>query len=113
MAHRLAKTLGLPALIIALAALASPSQAHDNSLDAQTIYRLSLAATCANCHGTNGVSVAGDSIPAINGLTTAQIQEKLLGYKEGDLPGTIMPQLAKGYTTEQIKIVAEVLGTKN
>lgn len=113
MTHRLARTLGLPALTIALAALASPSQAHNSTPDAQTIYRLSLAATCANCHGTNGISVAGDSIPAINGLTSAQIQEKLTGYKEGDLPGTIMPQLAKGYTAEQIKVVAEVLGTQN
>lgn len=113
MTNRLARRSSLPALTIALAALALPAHAHDHSLDAQKIYRQSLAATCANCHGTNGVSVAGDSIPAINGLTSAQIQERMLGYKDGSLPGTIMPQLAKGYTEEQIKIVADVLGKKN
>lgn len=113
MTFKLSGALGIPALAIAISTFSLPLQAHENPLKSEQIYRISLAATCANCHGTNGVSVAGDSIPHINGLTSAQIQEKLLGYKNGSLPGTIMPQLAKGYTEEQIRIVADVLGKKN
>ena len=110
---RLLRPGTLAAMALPLAILSAPAQAQDKKLDAQRIYNISLAATCANCHGTNGVSVAADSIPHINNLTQSQIEEKLRAYKDGSAPGTIMPQLAKGYTDEQIKIVAEVLGKKN
>jgi len=83
------------------------------TIDATRLNNLSLAATCANCHGTNGVSVAGDLMPAINNLSASEIEARLKEYKAGTRNGTIMPQLAKGYTEEQIKIIAEVLGKKN
>jgi cytochrome c553 len=81
-----------------------------NDLSAERVYHLSLAATCANCHGTNGVSVAGNRMPKINELTHDQIAQMLRQYKSGEKTGTIMPQLAKGYTEEQIDIIAKVLG---
>jgi cytochrome subunit of sulfide dehydrogenase len=84
-------------------ALAQDSQA-------QRVYNMSLAATCANCHGTNGVSVAGNRIPKIDELTHAQIAEALRQYKSGIKSGTIMPQISRGYTEDQIDIIASVLG---
>lgn len=81
-----------------------------SDLTAERIYHLSLAATCANCHGTGGVSVAGNDMPKINELTHTQIAEILRQYKSGEKTGTIMPQIAKGYTEEQIDIIAKVLG---
>jgi len=63
-----------------------------------------LAATCANCHGTGGA--AQGSVPSLAGVPRDEIAGKLKGYKAGALPGTIMPQLAKGYTDEQIELVA-------
>lgn len=96
-------------LSVTLALLSSgPSMAQN--LTAEQLYNRSLAATCANCHGTNGVSVAGNRIPKINELSHQQIAEMLRQYKSGMKSGTIMPQLAKGYTEEQIDIVAKVLG---
>ncbi|MCD8504438.1 MAG: c-type cytochrome [Burkholderiaceae bacterium] len=84
--------------------------AKANDLSAERIYHLSLAATCASCHGTGGVSVAGNDMPKINELTHTQIAEILRQYKSGEKTGTIMPQIAKGYTEEQIDIIAKVLG---
>ena len=81
-----------------------------SDLSAERVYHLSLAATCANCHGTGGVSVAGNDMPKINELTHSQIAEMLRQYKSGEKTGTIMPQIAKGYTEEQIDIIAKVLG---
>lgn len=78
--------------------------------DAEKIYHLSLAATCANCHGTMGISVPRVDIPKIHSLTAEMIYDQMMGFKSGKRSGTIMPQLAKGYTDEQIKIIAEVLG---
>ena len=63
-----------------------------------------LAATCANCHGTNG-QARGD-IASLAGVPADRIIAMLAGYKSGALPATIMHQIAKGYTDEQIKLVA-------
>jgi len=34
----------------------------------------------------------------------------LLAYRNGTQAGTIMPQIAKGYSEEQLKIIAQYLG---
>ena len=96
---------------ITLFGLSFQAQAAD--AQAERVYHQSLAATCANCHGTNGVSVAGNRIAKINELTHAQIAQALRQYKSGEKSGTIMPQLAKGYTDQQIDIIAKVLGKPN
>lgn len=93
--------------------LASVGVAKAETIDPQKIYNLSLAATCAACHGTNGVNHAGDMMHPINHLTANQIQELVLAYKNDERKGTIMHQLAKGYSDEQIAIIAEVLGKKD
>jgi len=64
----------------------------------------SLAATCMSCHGTNGVSL-GD-IPSLAGNPKADLVRKLQDFKSGAQAGTVMPQLARGYTDEQIELIA-------
>lgn len=64
----------------------------------------SLAATCANCHGTGGVSV-GD-VESLAGKPREEIVRKMQEFKSGARPSTIMNQLAKGYTDEQIDALA-------
>jgi cytochrome c553 len=51
-------------------------------------------------------------MPLINNLTSEQMLGKLKAYKSGALEGTIMPQLAKGYTDEQLITIANQLGKK-
>jgi cytochrome c553 len=51
-------------------------------------------------------------MPLINNLTSQEILTKLKGYKSGALEGTIMPQLAKGYSDEQLTTIANQLGKK-
>jgi cytochrome c553 len=80
--------------------------------DAIALYQRSLAATCANCHGTNGHGVVDGGMPLINSLSSAKILSILQEYKSGERPGTVMPQLAKGYSDEQLQIIANQLGTK-
>ena len=63
-----------------------------------------LAATCANCHGTNGVS-AGQS-ESLAGMAKADIVRKMQEFKAGTKGATVMTQLAKGYTDEQIELIA-------
>jgi cytochrome c553 len=64
----------------------------------------SIAATCANCHGTGGVSV-GD-LPSLAGKSRDEIVRAMQEFKSGARPATIMNQLAKGYSEEQIEALA-------
>ncbi len=64
-----------------------------------------LASTCANCHGTDGKSVG--SVASLVGQPAGDILTKLSEFKNGTRPATIMHQIAKGYTDEQLKLIAE------
>lgn len=64
----------------------------------------SLAATCANCHGTGGVSV-GD-VESLAGKPKDEIVRKMQEFKSGTRPATVMQQLAKGYDDAQIELLA-------
>jgi cytochrome subunit of sulfide dehydrogenase len=64
-----------------------------------------VAASCSNCHGTNGKSVG--PVPSLAGATKSDLVTKMQEFKSGKRPGTIMPQLAKGYTDDQIERAAE------
>ncbi|SNX29327.1 Cytochrome c553 [Polynucleobacter meluiroseus] len=97
-------------LVVALLGLSQWSQAGEQT--AEQLYQRSLAATCANCHGTDGKGLVNGSIPQINQLSSGEILAQLLAYKSGARAGTIMPQLAKGYTDEQLTTIAEQLGKK-
>jgi cytochrome c553 len=82
-----------PALLLATAA-----QAQENLL------ARNLAATCANCHGTNG-QARGDMKP-LAGVSAEKILAALADFKSGAQPSTIMGQIAKGYTDDQAKLIA-------
>jgi len=63
-----------------------------------------LAATCANCHGTNGHAQGG--MKPLAGMGADKIIAMLADYKSGAQPSTIMGQIAKGYTDQQIQLLA-------
>jgi cytochrome c553 len=91
----------LPALAaISLLAVAGTAQAADPNL------ARSLAATCANCHGTNGKAVPGSGIDALAGEDKAKTLKKLNEFKTGVKPASIMHQITKGYTDEQLDLIA-------
>ena len=87
-------------------------QSYAQSADPTNLYHRGLAATCANCHGTDGKGVVDGGMPLINTLTSEQMLAQLKAFKSGAREGTIMPQLAKGYSDEQLEIIANQLGKK-
>lgn len=64
-----------------------------------------VAATCANCHGTTGTTVG--AMPSLAGQQKSYIVEQMKLFRDGKRPATIMHQIAKGYTDAQIEAVAE------
>lgn len=87
-------------MIVAAAMVALPLCAP-----AQDTTARSLAATCAACHGTNGRSVSTE-VTALAGLPKDLIVQRMREFKEGKRPATVMHQLAKGYTDQQIELIA-------
>ena len=65
----------------------------------------SLAANCTGCHGPAGNSAG--AIPTIAGLEKAYIVTAMQEFKAGTRQATVMHQHAKGYTDQEIEILAE------
>ncbi|MCX7662518.1 MAG: c-type cytochrome [Tepidimonas sp.] len=62
------------------------------------------AAACANCHGTNGHAQPG--MEALAGKDKDEMLQKLLDFKNGRKPATLMHQLAKGYTDDELRAIS-------
>jgi sulfide dehydrogenase cytochrome subunit len=92
------------ALALALGAAACAAQAQTAPAASPTLGR-NLAAQCANCHGTNGKSVG--EVPSLAGQPAATLVQKMKDYRDGKLPASIMHQLAKGYSDEQVALMAD------
>jgi cytochrome c553 len=71
---------------------------------ADALQARSLAASCSNCHGTNGAAVAG--MVALAGYNKADLVKNMADFKSGARPATIMHQLSKGYSDGQIDAIA-------
>ena len=65
-----------------------------------------LANPCAGCHGPNGSSM-GPATPTIGGLSKDYFVEAMLDYQKGKRAPTIMDRIAKGYSKEEIDLLAE------
>lgn len=70
-----------------------------------------LGNTCAGCHGTNGSSM-GPATPTIAGITPEYFVDTMTSYKNGERESTIMTRIAKGYTDEEIKAMADFFSDK-
>ena len=88
-------------LLAALLALGAPVAWGQ----ADALQLRSWAAACSNCHGTGGVAQPG--MESLAGASKADLTRKLLEFKAGSRPATIMHQLAKGYSDAQIELMAE------
>ncbi|MCW8887565.1 MAG: cytochrome c4 [Gammaproteobacteria bacterium] len=64
-----------------------------------------LGNTCAGCHGTNGSS-NGPATPSLAGISTEYFIDAMAAYKDGSRPSTIMTRIAKGYSEEEVKVMA-------
>ena len=87
-------------VVCLVAALGFTSAAQASSL-AKAQY---LAATCANCHGTNGKSNGGQ--PVWLATTRPSSLATMKEFQSGKRPATIMHQLSKGYTDAQLEAMA-------
>lgn len=91
----------LLARLTAFLALPSCVAPPPGGLDAPPVY---LAATCTNCHGTQGRGAG--AMPSLAGLPQTYLIEQMKQFREGGRPATIMHEIAKGYSDEQTALIA-------
>ena len=87
-------------------AVSFAADSKERNAGEQSLALGSLAATCANCHGTYGRSAAGASITSLAGLSRAYFVQQMNDFKSGARPATLMHQLSKGYSDAQIDALA-------
>ena len=63
-----------------------------------------LAATCATCHGTNGQ--ARGSMRQLAGMPAPALIALFEGFRNGSREATVMHQIARGYTDDQLRLIA-------
>lgn len=74
--------------------------------DAADLHARTLAASCASCHGTDGRTVDGSAIPSLVGMPKSYMIMQIKAFKDGSRPATVMHQLSKGFTDQQIDSIA-------
>jgi cytochrome c553 len=89
-------------LLIAAALAAAPLAASAQDSPAAR----SLAATCAACHGTDGRSVTQEVV-GLAGLPRDHVVAQMRAFRDGSRPATVMHQIAKGYSDQQIELIAD------
>src|SRR5574343_1552375 len=93
-------TLFAPLVVASLMAAPLTAQAADPNL------ARNLAATCANCHGTNGHAQPGAVLDTLAGTPKERTLQRLAEFKSGARSATIMHQIVKGYSDEQLDLIA-------
>jgi len=88
-----------------LAALCLLSTAvHASTPDAaRSAHARNLAANCTTCHATD--SRDAGPIPRLGGQAKAELLQKLNAFRTGERPATVMHQIARGYTDEQLELI--------
>jgi len=71
----------------------------------------SLASTCAACHGMDGKSVGGTAVLA--GMDKTEFTNQMKSFKSGLRKVTVMHQLAKGYSDEEIEKMAAYFSSQS
>jgi cytochrome c553 len=62
------------------------------------------AAACFGCHTA---APDGGPVPALGTFTSAQIVTAMQAFRSGSRPATVMNRIAKGFSDEEIKAIAD------
>jgi sulfide dehydrogenase cytochrome subunit len=80
------------------------------SFSAQAVERGQLMAdTCLACHGgTNSEAM----IPNLSQYPSSMIISQMKAFRDGSRPATVMTRHAKGYSDEEVALIAKYLGVQ-
>ncbi|HEY0940101.1 MAG TPA: hypothetical protein VGE08_08395 [Steroidobacter sp.] len=62
------------------------------------------AASCLGCHS---VAAGNNPVPPLGALSSEQMVTAMQAFRSGARPGTVMDRIAKGFSDEEIKAIAD------
>ncbi|TSD89402.1 cytochrome C [Mycobacterium sp. KBS0706] len=65
------------------------------------------AASCSGCHAAAG------PVPSLEGRPAAEIAAAMAAFRSGERPATVMDRIAKGFTDEETRAIAEWLAARD
>jgi sulfide dehydrogenase cytochrome subunit len=65
------------------------------------------AASCLGCHA---VAADGSPVPSLGSFTVEQMVTAMQAFRSGSRPATVMNRIAKGFSDEEIKAIADWYG---
>ena len=89
-----------------LAFAACLAAAHACAQTPEALYARTLAAGCAQCHGTDGHPAPGSTGAQLAGMPRDELLRKLREFRAGTRKATVMTQLARGYSGAQLADLA-------
>ncbi len=98
MRYRLALALSLPWLAGCGGLVQAPMALDQAAL---------LTASCSGCH-----AAGGRAIVSLDGMAASELEAKLLAYRNDADGGSAMHRMARGYSDEQIALIASTLGER-
>jgi cytochrome c553 len=82
-------------------------------LSTESLHVRSLAAQCAQCHGTEGHATADGEVPGLAGMPATYLIEQMKAFRGGTRSSTVMQQLAKGFSESQVEQLARYFAAQN
>jgi sulfide dehydrogenase cytochrome subunit len=62
------------------------------------------AAACSGCHAATGT--VATPVPRLAGRNAAEIIAAMAAFRAGQRPATIMDRIAKGFSEDEVKVIA-------
>ena len=91
---------------------AQTAQTPVQPADTSALRTRSLAAQCAQCHGTDGRALPGAEVPGLAGMPASNLVEQMKAFRSGSRPSSVMQQLAKGFSDAQVDQLARYFASQ-
>lgn len=62
------------------------------------------AASCSGCHSPG--ATAASPVARLHGRNAGEIATAMAGFRDGSLPATVMPRIAKGFSDDESRAIA-------
>jgi cytochrome c553 len=102
--HKIASRLAGPYVAVPVAAALLCIPVCAAAQDTEQNPARNLAAACASCHRADGGSQ--DGIAPLAGMPKTALTRKMQDFRSGAVPATVMQQIAKGYSGQQLDLIA-------
>jgi sulfide dehydrogenase cytochrome subunit len=100
-------------LLFAACGIAHAQTAPAQPGDTTALRTRSLAAQCAQCHGTDGRALPGADVPGLAGMPAGYFVEQMKAFRSGGRTSSVMQQLAKGFNDAQVDQLARYFASQS